>query len=151
MLYSDFISYIKDGGEYRVEFENRTAWNAIARFGPDLSTQDNALLWLGKTRKQDRQFELASDREGHVVVTNKPQWGRLISCKQRQHVRTQNQLAALADLRERQRELDLAHAQRREAVGLARRLGLAWEAIAREVGLTKQAAWEQFRNVDAAP
>ncbi len=39
-----------------------------------------------------------------------------------------------------------AHRRRTEAVVEARRAGLSWELIARELGLTKQGAWEQFRR-----
>jgi hypothetical protein len=44
----------------------------------------------------------------------------------------------------------VAHAchERRNAVAEARKAGLSWEDIGRALDMTKQAAWEQFREID---
>ena len=36
------------------------------------------------------------------------------------------------------------------AVARARRLGLSWETIARELHVSKQSAWERWHHLDAA-
>ena len=61
-------------GKYRVAFESRTAWNChLVRTGSTVRID-----WLdGKSAKQNRQFPLVADSDGHVVATTKPTWGRL--------------------------------------------------------------------------
>jgi hypothetical protein len=62
---------------------------------------------------------------------------------------TAAQRAALRDLHEADDELTLAHEVRRDAVRTCRAQGLSWELIARELTISRQAAWEQFSRYEA--
>ena len=53
-----------------------------------------------------------------------------------------------AKLDEAQTAVDRACFERRNAVAEARKAGLSWEDIGRALDITKQAAWEQFREID---
>jgi hypothetical protein len=53
-----------------------------------------------------------------------------------------------ARLDDAQTAVDRALWERRNAVAEARKAGLSWEDIGRALDMTKQAAWEQFREID---
>jgi hypothetical protein len=53
-----------------------------------------------------------------------------------------------AKLNETQAAVNHACWERRNAVAEARKAGLSWEDIGRALDMTKQAAWEQFREID---
>ena len=53
-----------------------------------------------------------------------------------------------ARLNEAQAAVTHACWERRNAVAQARKSGLSWEDIGRALDMTKQAAWEQFREID---
>lgn len=61
---------------------------------------------------------------------------------------TDDGLAALSDIGTVRRMLDQAEL---EAVRTARRHGKSWAEIATELGVTRQSAWERWRDLDASP
>ena len=58
------------------------------------------------------------------------------------------EIALLDAVRSAQLRYDEARTLRIIAVRNAREHGFSWERIARELGITKQAAWQQFSHVD---
>lgn len=61
-------------GWYRLHFEQRTPWNAIVlNAGPEPK-----LRYLGERGGTPQNFPLAVDRDGHMTLPARPNWGRLL-------------------------------------------------------------------------
>lgn len=85
----DVLENYEDGDLVRIEFENRTAWNAtiaIVDEDPDDHRHTTILRWIDykKGPANDRDFVLDQNEDGHVICETKPAWGRMTRIKTRQ-------------------------------------------------------------------
>lgn len=144
------VAYAADGTELhgRQEYRPDTAavgWIGVCTCG-----------WRSQpwTRVADRTEEDLSARrafgdyllEGRVLFDdNRAEVEQAIHAEWKRHIKPDQLLADIAELTARRREIDDRLAAK---VAKARQVKIPWEDIGRAAGITRQSAWERWREVN---